>query len=179
MPYAGLYEPSGWKFCNNQELLFSQYAALAAALGITSDAITHIYGTPSSYLTHFRLPDLRGRGILGKLDGSEATLTNRVSDSAAYALGGIAGNETTTLAEENLPSHTHDLQSTLGEQFYATTTASNSTVPPEVTAGGSFDAGTGTRLENSGDITGGASNDPLNVTNPFLTLNYIMYVGEV
>lgn len=179
MPYAGQFEPAGWKFCNNQELLFSQYAALAAALGITSDAVTHVYGTPSSYLTHFRLPDLRGRFILGKLDGSEATLTNRVSDSGGYSLGGVSGSETTVLAEENLPSHTHNLQSSLGEQFYATTTAANSTVPAEVTAGGSFDAGSGTRLENSGDITGGADNDPLNVTNPFLTLNYIMYVGEV
>lgn len=65
-------------------------------------------GTHTVYW-QFALPDLRGRTISGldaMLTGASA---NRVTASAADAIGGSVGAETHTIAEGELPSHSHSL----------------------------------------------------------------------
>ena len=43
---------------------------------------------------------------------------NRVTDIAADAIGGNAGQESTTVGTSNLPEHEHDLEGDSGTQFY-------------------------------------------------------------
>ena len=58
MPYAGTTEPSGWKFCNGQDLLIVDYPLLYVALGNGSK----FTGAASGY---FRLPNLVGQFLIG------------------------------------------------------------------------------------------------------------------
>ena len=173
--YAGLVAPSGWFICDGTEKLLSSYPDLAAALGYDSgDATSWYWGTPSSPTTYFKIPDYRGRMPVGLgLPGG----SNRITNAALGTMGGVSGSEDVTLTIDNLPEHEHDLQSSSGEQFYATTTAT--ATAPEVTAGSGDTAGTGTRLSRTGGILDGAANDPVDVTNPFAAINFIIYHGVV
>jgi len=90
-------------------------------------------------------------------------------------MGGITGDDEVTLVSDNLPDHTHDLLSSTGEQFYAVTNASTSA--PETLSGGGIDGGTGSRLSNSGTITDGTGNSPVDITPPFAAINFIIYHG--
>ncbi len=89
-------------------------------------------------------------------------------------MGGVAGSEDVTITAANLPEHEHDLQSSTGEQFYATTTATASA--SEVVPGDGDSSGTGTRLRTSGGVVD-LANNALDITNPFLALNFIIYHG--
>jgi microcystin-dependent protein len=173
--YGGLIAPTGWFFCDNDEVSLTTYGALATALGYSAvDSTTWYFGNPSDPSNLFRLPDYRGRIPVGLgLPGG----ANRISNSAAGTMGGVAGNETVTLDINNLPEHQHDLQSSTGEQFYAVTNAT--TTAPETLIGGGIDGGLGSRLGLSGGIFDGTTNTPVNVTNPFATINFIIYHGVI
>ena len=67
-PTAGVSEPPGWKLCNGQSLGKTAYAALYTALGGASSP----WGQDTST---FRVPDLRGRTVIGA--GTGAGLTTR------------------------------------------------------------------------------------------------------
>ena len=171
--FAGPTAPAGWFICNGDEVSSSTYGTLASAIGYdASDATTWYWGTPSDPNNLFRIPDYRGRLPVGLgLPGD----SNRISNTAAGTLGGVAGNDEATLAVDNLPEHQHDLQSSTGEQFYAVTNATTSA--PETLTGGGIDGGTGSRLGLSGGVFDGTSNTPVDITNPFATINFIIYHG--
>lgn len=175
MMWGGLTVPTGWFICNGAEVLLSTYSALATALGYDAlDNTTWYFGTPSNPSTLFKIPDYRGRFPAGLgLPGGG----NRITDPAINVMGGVSGDDEVTISVSNLPEHQHDLKSVSGGQFYATTTATETGV--DVTAGSGDTAGTGTRLSNSGGIDGGAPNNPLDITNPFLAINFIIYHGVV
>ena len=171
--FGGLVAPTGWFICNGDEVSLSTYGDLATALGYSAvDATTWYWGNPSSPTTLFRVPDYRGRMPVGLgLPGG----ANRISNSAAGTMGGVAGSEDVTLIQDNLPEHQHDLQSSTGEQFYAVTNATTSA--PETLSGGGIDGGTGSRLGLSGGIFDGTANTPVDITNPFAAINFIIYHG--
>lgn len=171
--FAGPTAPAGWFICNGDEVSSSTYGTLALAIGYdASDATTWYWGTPSDPNNLFRIPDYRGRLPVGLgLPGD----SNRISNTAAGTLGGVAGNDEATLTVDNLPEHQHDLQSSTGEQFYAVTNATTSA--PETLTGGGIDGGTGSRLGLSGGVFDGTSNTPVDITNPFATINFIIYHG--
>ena len=171
--FGGLVAPTGWFICDGSEVSLSTYGDLATVLGYSAiDASTWYWGNPSSPTTLFRIPDYRGRGPIGiGLPGG----ANRITNSAAGSMGGVAGSEDVALIQDNLPEHQHDLQSSTGEQFYAVTNATASA--PETLVGGGIDGGTGSRLGLSGGIYDGTSNTPVNVTNPFAAINFIIYHG--
>lgn len=173
--YGGLTPPAGWFFCDNAEVSLTTYGDLATALGYNAaDPTTWYHGNPSNPATLFRLPDYRGRMPVGLgLPGG----ANRISNSAAGVMGGVAGNETVTLDVNNLPDHQHDLQSSTGEQFYAVTNAT--TTAPETLTGGGIDGGLGSRLGLSGGISDGTANTPVNIINPFAATNFIIYHGVI
>jgi microcystin-dependent protein len=98
IPYAGLNAPTGWLMCDGSAVSRSTYATLFSAIGTT-------YGSGDGSTT-FNLPDLRGRVVVGKGQGSG--LTNRV-------LAATGGEESHILTVAELPSHTHQL-SNLGYQ---------------------------------------------------------------
>ena len=61
MPYAGNAEPTGWKFCNGQELSTGVFSSLFELIGYTYKAQSLV--TAGTFAT----PDLRGRFPLGLL----------------------------------------------------------------------------------------------------------------
>jgi microcystin-dependent protein len=88
--FAGSTAPNGWLVCNGDTISRSAYSNLFKVIGTT-------YGIGNSNTT-FTLPDMRGRCPIGV--GTGASLTART-------LGSNVGAETATLAQVNLPSHTH------------------------------------------------------------------------
>lgn len=82
--FAGASAPAGWLFCNGSEVLQNDYLDLFNVIGT-------FYGTASD--STFVLPDLRQRMAIGK--------------SSSNNLGGNGGNQSITLTEGQMPSHSH------------------------------------------------------------------------
>lgn len=152
--------PFGCLSCDGAEIAQSQYPTLFALVGTR-------YGTASA--GHFRLPDLRGRVALGAGQGDG--LTNRT-------LGESSGAETHVLTEQELPQHTHLLQS-------FSTTGSSGSPAGQYPAASKLDSGSGlpvntlyaptantTMHENAVTTTGlGLPHDNMQ---PFLVLHFII-----
>jgi len=88
------FAPRGWAFCDGQILPINQNQSLYSLLGTT-------YGGDGR--TSFALPDLRGRTPIhvGCSNGG-----------AFHTLGQKSGEETHTLAVNEMPQHRHRLQAT-------------------------------------------------------------------
>lgn len=95
--FGGNFAPLGWMFCEGQVLAISQYDTLFSLIGTT-------YGGDGQ--TTFALPDLRGR--IPVHQGQGPGLTNRV-------MGEASGVESVTLAENQMPAHSHSLLANSGE----------------------------------------------------------------
>ena len=176
MPYGGEEAPDGWLLCDGSEIKKSDYNSLWLA-------IQHNFKDASlvsdSGVAYFTLPDFRGRFALG-LDNMGGPSANRVTDIAADAIGGNAGTETKTIATDNLPEHEHDLEGASGTQFYGIRVGAGEpvdenaiTLPIEPGLGGTQG------IAASGGVkTDATLGTPLDVMNPFLAVNYIIYTGE-
>lgn len=94
-PYAGSTAPDGWLLCAGQAVSRTTYAGLFSV-------ISTIYGAGDNSTT-FNIPDLRGRGAVGK-DDMGGTAANRVtagiSGIAGITLGAFGGSE-------NIHLHSH------------------------------------------------------------------------
>lgn len=175
--YAGASAPAGWSFCVGQEVLISAYTDLYTVIGYTYK--------PASITTpgYFALPDARGRSMLG-LDNMGGTSANRTTDTDADVLGGSNGVDQVTIAIENLPDHEHNLrgydtEGNVSNQYYLIRDVNES---PTDVGSISYDAPTGTQaaqaLPRSGKIlTNGETDQPLNIMNPYLAVNWIIYHG--
>jgi len=97
--FGGTAAPSGWLFCDGSNVSRTTYADLFAAIGVT-------WG-PGDGSTTFKLPDLRGRSLLGA--GVGAGLTSRV----AGATGGEEKHQ--LLLAETVP-HYHDVRSLVSQR---------------------------------------------------------------
>ena len=99
-PFAGpslVTPPAGWLFCNGAEVpQAGTYADLYALIQGT-------YNTGSEAVGNFRLPDLRGRTLIGV-----GTATSGASLTGV--LGVVQGASGTVLTNANIPQHSHDLQ---------------------------------------------------------------------
>lgn len=87
--WACNFAPTGWAFCNGQLMPISQNTALFSLLGTT-------YGGDGK--STFALPDLQGNSPMHP--GQGPGLSQRF-------LGEIGGEETVTLLDSEMPSHTH------------------------------------------------------------------------
>jgi microcystin-dependent protein len=85
------FAPRGWAFCNGQLLPISQNTALFSLLGTT-------YGGNGQ--STFALPDLQGKAPMQPGQGPGLSL---------HDLGEIAGSETVTLLQSEMPAHAHTL----------------------------------------------------------------------
>src|SRR4051812_10040610 len=83
------FAPKGWAWCNGQILPLSQNTALFSLLGTT-------YGGDGK--STFALPDLQGRA---------AAHPDGVGGSSFQSPGIMAGSETVTLLESEMPVHSH------------------------------------------------------------------------
>ena len=194
-PYAGTTVPAGWLLCDGSEVSQSTFSRLFAAIGFAFRDPGLLSDQGAGL---FALPDLRGRFPLG-LDNMGGSSAGRVSGQSAAVLGNNSGSENKTIFRNNLPDHEHTLRAPNGDQFYAINDLAigPGSDPNAIT----FDAPTGTdagqALASSGGVTNGGPNSdgiwnqvvdefgntvragkPLDVMNPFLALNYIIYTGE-
>jgi microcystin-dependent protein len=189
-PYAGLVIPTGYLLCDGSEVQISKYSALYGAIGYTYKNASLLSG-----LSTFALPDLRGRFPLGKdsmnngltvpyKDGSGTLVNagggaaNRVSDVTADLVGSGAGSQQVTLAVSNIPDHKHNLNSGYA-QYYAPGIPGASSDPNAIPGLGLPASSTGSGLPNSGSVISNTTGSPVNIMNPYETINYIIFTGVV
>lgn len=91
--FGGNFEIQGWAYCNGQLLSISQNDTLFNLIGTT-------YGGDGQ--NTFALPDLRGRVPIHQGTGT---------DGNSYFIGQVGGTEAVTLAVNQIPSHTHAVNS--------------------------------------------------------------------
>lgn len=90
--FVGTFAPYCWLFCEGQTLPINDYSALFNLIGTT-------YGGDG--ISNFKLPDLRGRVVLGAGTG-QGLSTRKPADK-----GGV---ENVTLALAEMPSHSHTVK---------------------------------------------------------------------
>ena len=98
--FAGEKVPDGWLLCNGAQYAQKDYPELYAAIGTAFNramSANDVAYTPTA--GYFRVPDLRGRFVVGRSD----------TDDDYNALGAAGGkkNVTLTAEESGLPKHTH------------------------------------------------------------------------
>ena len=118
-----------WLVCNGAVLVQSNYPDLFSVIGVT-------YGNGGNASTHFNLPDLRSRVPVGY---NVDTISGR--STRAIAVG--SGAETHTLANTEIPKHTHP-----------------------VTDAGHVHPIADQTHEHTGSNSGGTSNATLSITDP-------------
>jgi microcystin-dependent protein len=105
-PFAGATIPNGYALADgSSQLRAGQYAAAFACAGTT-------WGTVDG--THFNLPDLRGRSLVGKdnMGGAAANrVTNAISGITGTTLGAVGGSQSLTAHVHTVavtdPGHNH------------------------------------------------------------------------
>ena len=147
--------PNGWQACDGSLLPISQYDALFALIGTT-------YGGDGQ--NTFGVPDLRGRVPIHQ--GQGPGLSN-------YVIGQMAGTETVTVLQTQMPAHTHTLVATTGAA--SSLTPGTSLLPGTISGDSFYDSDiTGTAAvqmsPQSTSLAGGSQ--PHENTMPTLTVQY-------
>lgn len=99
--WAGAEVPEGYVICNGQQLSVTDYGELYGALGDVFNAAVSANGRP--YTTrkgYFRVPDLRGRFVVGQHD----------SDGDYTSAGAAGGSKKVALTAAEMPAHGHDVE---------------------------------------------------------------------
>jgi microcystin-dependent protein len=154
MMFGGNFAPQGWAFCDGSLLAINQNAVLFNLIGTT-------YGGDGQ--NTFGLPDLRGRMPIHQGQGPGLS---------SYNIGQSGGTETVTLTSNQIPSHTHLINSVNANGNSKTPVGT--TIPANV-------SGTNTNAYSSAatdsnmspTIVGNAGgNNPHNNIQPILVINY-------
>lgn len=189
-PYAGSTPPVGYLFCDGGEVPIASYNKLFEIIGYTYRPASSLSGQAS-----FALPDLRGRFALGRDNMDNGTTipdknsptvpidagggaANNVTSVVADTLGAASGDEQVVLGITNLPDHKHNLSSSAA-QYYAVGVpgvVDTNGLPNRGLPSGAID---GYGLPNSGSVISTSLAQPLNVMNPYLTINYIIFTGVI
>ncbi len=176
LDYSGLDTkvPAGWLLCDGQELSETTYATLF-------DAISTTYNTGGEAGGNFRVPDARGRVSAGKDDMGGAS-ANRLTDQTGGlngdTLGDTGGEEVHTILEAELADHTH-LCVTDDDDGAALT---NSNYISKSREGGTssfsrYRLTAGDTTATVGLTTSVGSDTPMNVVQPTIIMNKIIYAG--
>lgn len=165
--FAGAFAPQGFMMCAGQRIQVSQNQALFSLLGTT-------YGGDGQRI--FNLPDLRGRTPIA---------AGQSPGGRSYRLGEAGGSETVSLTVDEMPTHTHLVESDLpvsrsradstnpiGNRLGLVTSSDGDTnVYTDEAGSGSMDVET--NLRNAG---GGQSHNNMP---PYLTVNYVIATAGV
>ena len=181
MPFGGVSEPDGWLICDGRIVLQTQFPLLFSAIQysfLDAESLNNAGFNPDSF---FAIPDMRGRFPLGldNMGDTQPTAAGRVTSTGATELGNSLGSEDTVLDIANLPEHEHDLRGDSGAQYYAIRDNSGELQDNEAIT---YDAPTGAQAGQAYPSSGGIKTTntlatPLDIMNPYLALNYIIYTG--
>ena len=192
IPYAGIINdvdiplPGGWLVCDGSNYLISAYQTLFKRIAYSFKPKGDVDEEEGIADQFFAVPDMRGRFPLGNDSMGRRGSANITGSAAADQHGGRSGSDVVTLTKEQLPEHEHDMindrNDPSGSQFYGVSTtqsvenlnrAHTLAVDDLVgTGSGALFAGTGGILSDT------STGQPVEVLNPFLTLNYLIYAGE-
>lgn len=165
MIFAGNFAPLGWMYCDGSMQSIADNTALFSLLGTT-------YGGDGQ--TTFALPDLRGRTPVGTgTGGGLSTIT----------LGEIAGSESVTLTQGQMPAHQHYMTPKMAT---SSSNADGSNSPSKVlaTPAGNLYAPIGSAANSflaGATVTLGlqGNNQSIGILQPYLALNYIICVEGI
>lgn len=143
IPYCGTSNPAGWFICNGATYNKIIYDKLFSAIGYT-------FGGSGEF---FAVPDLRGRVVVGSASDASGITNKNVGD--------LGGSETHTLTEDEMPAHTHTVNTDISGW---TSSAYNVAGAPDRPDRGS----------NSTTTSSAGGSQPHNIMQPYLTLNYII-----
>jgi microcystin-dependent protein len=188
LPYAGQTAPAGYLLCDGSEVPLGTYSALFQVIGYSYKPAVLLLGKNT-----FALPDMRGRFPLGR-DNMDNNITvpdktdqnifidagggaaNRVTDVTADTLGAGSGSDTKTLDISNIPEHRHTL-STGQADYFAVGRPGLTSDPNGVSPPGPQSTSAGLAVPNTGGVLTSQTGQPINVMNPYQTINYIIYTG--
>ena len=146
------FAPRGWAFCDGQVLPINQNQSLYSLLGTT-------YGGDGR--TSFALPDLRGRTPMhvGASDGG-----------AFHELGQKSGEETHTLATDEMPAHDHTVKASANNATSTNPTNNVWARAPQVQYR-AYEAATATAMNPSvlASVGGGQAHENMQ---PYLAMNF-------
>jgi len=150
--YGGSSAPSGWLYCNGQNVSRTTFANLFSAIGTTFGA-----GDGSST---FGLPDLRDRFPIGdnSIGGADSSRVSNYNTS----LGDSGGEDEHQLSESEMPSHKHSFNKR-GDDGVGATGSSFSVVGFDTNIGG-----------GDGDMNNTGGDQPHNNMPPFLAVSFII-----
>ena len=175
--FAGNFAPMGWFLCQGQLLSIAQYQPLFSLLGTT-------YGGDGR--ANFQLPDLRGRAPIGFSQGGG------LSD---YDLGEKGGAESTVLTINTMPAHSHGFSTGQASVSIQASSAIGDTSSPaghyianvldstgsactsfaSSPAASTLGALAGATLNfPGGSISNTGGNQPFDIRQPYLAVNYII-----
>lgn len=187
-PFAGTIPPNGYLLCDGSEVKISDYPELFSIVKYSFKATGALVGVNT-----FAVPDLRGRFPLG-MDSMSNDLTvpskltpginvtagggpaNRVTSPTADVVGLSSGSESEVLDVSNVPQHRHTLNNGTA-QYYAIGQPGIYSDPSGISLPGPATTSTGLSFPNTGDVISTSTGQPVNVMNPYLTLNYIIFTG--
>jgi microcystin-dependent protein len=150
--FGGNFAPRNWAFCDGQLLSIAQNQALFALLGTT-------YGGDGR--TTFGLPDLRGRIPIHV--GSGPGLSGR-------SWGQRGGQETVTLATQQLPSHQHIQQGTDSDATSADPTDGLAAKAQNVT----YNSSGSPADMNAASVQAAGGSQPHDNMQPYLCVNFVI-----
>lgn len=198
LPFAGTVIPDGFVLCDGSEYTTTELNDLFKVIGYTYKSLGLLQGNNT-----FAVPDLRGRFPLG-LDNmfsshqvpdknnpntlifTATSQANRVNDIAAKQIGSSNGQEDIILDISQLPEHQHDMRAKTSsgaksQQYYAirnssdpagdANSVSHTTKGPTALNECQF-------LPNSGGVDFPITDAPVNLMNPYLSINYIIFTGK-
>jgi len=151
--FAGNFPPSGWAFCDGQEIPISENDTLFTLIGTT-------YGGDGQ--STFRLPDLQGRVPIHQGTGPGLN---------TYTIGEKAGVEAVTLTTQQIPSHPHAWFASKGAGG-SNTPKDNVTATPPVAK--LYRTGSPTDPMSPKVIQPAGGSQPHENLQPYLTISFII-----
>jgi microcystin-dependent protein len=164
LPFAGndVSPPLGWLYCDGSDVSINEYQSLF-------DVIQNTYGSAST--GRFKLPDLRGRVIVGT--NPSTIILDPSNNISVRTIGDISGAETHQLTVAEMPSHNHSITDPGHSHNYKTITDNTGSGAIDDAQGSGNDSST-TSSTTGITINSTGGNQPHNNMQPFLVLNYII-----
>lgn len=158
--WAGTTVPTGYHLCDGSALLISEYPLLSQALGTAFNTANDMNGSPyTTSAGYFRLPDLRGRFVVG--------MSNSGYDY--NTMGGSGGLKEVALTTQEMPSHSHTAS-------YRNSGDDEGYVDKPYISGAGYDA-QGVTNSTTITISSTGGNQPHENRPPYYVLAYIIKLG--